>query len=407
MGIAIMELLSLFLLFSPAAPVGVPAPAATVFRHLPEDAVLAVGMDVASFLQGTNQELDRIMSASFLKDSTVFQEGLQVFKAGREDLLAKAKEWGLDPLRDIRYAALFAGLDGQNQGKVLTVFGGKLQKSTLEALAKETGARVDGALWVDETGSTVFGQAADGTVLLGSREWVEMALAGKHRNTAFKSLLADYDRKIYFMAAARFTPSIRNRWLEELEPIFRPLFQHLDGVSLSLTYQGSAFKVLTDSAPFVEVYRGILDGYGQLSEASNQIVDGLLNIGEALLASLEPVSGLGGKLAAEEKEILSILVSKRREVRALWRDLLVHKPTKPRLVVNRAAKSVELKLSGGNPISILMLAGAVTALRSGKPTPPTTIGGPVGIIPGEPDLSDGAGNSPQPKAPPTPQPAKK
>jgi hypothetical protein len=346
----------LFFLFSPQAAYGKPAPAATVFRHVPDEAVLVVGVDVASLVQGMNKNLDRLMNAPFVKNSAAMQPVVAMLKGGREAFRMQAMKVGIDPFKDIRYlmAAMAPTAEGERS---LVVVGGKMPKNALELVGGMMGgAKPEGGIL--NLGNEVMAQARDGTLLTGSRPWVEKALANQHSHKSWKSLLGDYDRKTWLLAAFRPNDRIRDEWRNE-EPAARPLLEHIAGLSIKMTYGGEAIKVVSTDSGFVEVYRGLLEGFGQMSTAAHQFGTGLLTLAEAYLGSLHPVSALAKQLPEEERALIEVLVKNRKAIRKLAQDMLLGKKARASVKANKRKKSATLTIKGSGPSSMMFVGAAV------------------------------------------------
>lgn len=352
-----MELVTiLFFLFTPQAPFGQPAPAATVFRHLPDDAVLAVGCDLGSLARGVDRGFDRLLEEPLLAEAKALGPVVQGLKTGRSSMVAEAQKLGIDPFSDLRYlmAALAPAKGGDE--RVLVVVGGKLPGDLLGRIGALRGTQPEGNLLRVDDGE-VFAQANDGTFLMGSEDWVRKALAGRHSHSSFKKLLADYDRRTWFLAAFRPDEKVRAEWKQE-GPLGRPLLEHVAGLSVRMSYGAEKLKVFATGPEFVPVYRGLLDGLGQMATAAHLFARGMLTAGEAYLASLDPVAGLKG-LRPMQKAVIETLVTHRTDIRKLAGRLLVGGTPKARVRANRKARSAELTISGGRGPTSMMLFGGM------------------------------------------------
>jgi hypothetical protein len=372
-GMGMMEIfMALFFLAAPSGPYGKPAPAATVFRHVPEGAVLVVGVDVASLAQGVDQGLGRILKAPFVKKSPILQMGATAVTSAKETMLQKVRELGIDPLRDIRYLMVAMQPPSDGQERILIVAGGKFPAGILDKLAQLSGAqKKDNMLIVgdDPENPLVLTRAGDKTLVFGSRPWVQDALAGKLKNKMLSSLLQDYGRDTYLMVAFRPNESIRADWKTE-DPMAQPLLNHFEAMSVRFTYKSEIIKLVTDDPKFVAVYKGILDGLGQMFVAGWQFASGVLTMGEAYLASLDPVAQLDASLPPEGRQVMRTLVENRREIRKLVQELFLGKKTRATARGLKSKRTAMLTISGHGPSAMMffgaMLGGIVLAGSSEK-----------------------------------------
>ncbi|HUU01277.1 MAG TPA: hypothetical protein VM425_07570 [Myxococcota bacterium] len=384
MGMGMMEIfLALFFLAAPSGPYGQPAPASTVFRHLPEGAVLVVGVDVASLAQGVDQGLGRILKAPFVKKSPVMQMAATAITTAKETMLQKARQLGIDPLKDIRYLMVALQPPHQGQERILLVAGGKFPPGIMDGLAGLTGAqKKDNMLIVDDDPENpmVLAKAGDKTLVFGSRPWVQDALAGEHKNKTMRSLLKDYGRDTYFMLAFRPNESIRADWKTE-DPMARPLLAHFEAISVRFTYKSEIIKVLTDDPRFVAVYKGLLDGLGQMAVAGWQFAEGALAMGEAYLASLDPVAQLDANLPPEGQQVVRVLVDNRREIRKLVQQMFLGKKTRATASGLKSKRTAMLTISGHGPSSMMFLGvmlGGFAYAGSAYRVPPPVVEAPIG-----------------------------
>lgn len=374
MGLGMMELL-LLLVLSPAAPFGKPADAATVFRHVPDESVLVVTADVASLAQGAQKEFERLLKMPVFNKSVLMQQAAQAMRSGRAMFEARAKRFGVDPFRDIRYATLALGIGEQGE-KFLAVLGGKLPQKAFDTVVADAGATREDGVFVLPGGEQVLARAADGAVLFGSRDWVGTALAGEQRHPSWKRLLSGHDRSTYFMFAFRPGAHILAEWKREMDVVFHPLLiDGFQGMSLRLTYRGSELRVEAPDARRAGVWGGVLRGFGLVSVAGRDAAEGLLQMGESFLASLDPLPALDAA-GPEEKEMLRVLVGHRTEIRKMLVRQLLGKRQKARVRVDKRRKSAILTMSGKGLASVLVLpmsAGMFLMRGSAEEEPATAV----------------------------------
>jgi hypothetical protein len=346
----------LFFLFTPDAPYGQPAPGAKVFKHVPEGAVVVMGLDAASLAQGMEKKLDKLLAAPLLKKSKAMQPVVQALNMGRGMMKAQAQTIGIDPFRDVRYVML-AFQPGPDSERGIIVAGGKFPGDILAKVGKLAGKEPEGDILQLESDG-FLARHKDGSLVFGNKEWVQMALDGKHKNKAMKPLLRDYDRKTWLMVAFRPDETIRRDWKNE-DAMARPILDHIEGLSLRMTYGGEVIKVVATDRKFVDVYKGLLDGFGQMSAASHQFATGALDSAEGFLASLDPVSALGAEMGPVESAIVSTLVENRKEIRKLIKDLILGKKVSARVKANKARRTAELTIKGRGPSTMMFLGGVV------------------------------------------------
>jgi hypothetical protein len=200
----------------------------------------------------------------------------------------------------------------------------------------------------------VLARAKDGTVLLGSPGLVEQALTGKHNNRAIKPLLRGFDRRTYLLVAFQPDQKIHDEWEKE-DPFARPLLQSLKGLSVRMTYKNTVIKVHTSEPKFVKAWGGMLEGLGKLAMATWYASDGMLDIAEAYLSSLDPLSQIAADMPADERAVLDTLVTHRREIAKLAGDLFLGKKTKAAMRTNMKEKSATLTVSSLTMAPLLLV----------------------------------------------------
>lgn len=372
--VGMMELFWLFFLFLPTHPAGTPAPVAKVLKYVPPEAEFVLAADVASLGRGMNQGVDELLATKFMKSSQALKQASQMITAGRDQFVAQAGEFGLHPFKDIRYATLSVGGLQAPQPKMLVAAGGKISDKTLQAIAVKAGAKQDGALWIfpEDGGQFVMARAKDSTVLAGTRDWVELALAGKARCPAMKPLLSRYDGKTFLLMAFRSTEQMRAEWDKDADWIARPLLASMQGLALQMTYSGWSIKVQTDKQG-VAVWRDLLYGLGRFAAAAREASDGFLFIGKGLLASLAPVAELKHDLGPEQVEVLEAFVANRDELHKLMTKRFVGPAPKTKVMTNRRQASVTLTVTGRTAALTLIPfvggAGAWLLMGSAEPEP--------------------------------------
>ncbi|MBW1809550.1 MAG: hypothetical protein JRJ87_15255 [Deltaproteobacteria bacterium] len=381
---AAMELILLLFFFSPEAPYGQPARANKIFQHVPADAMFVITADVASIGQGMNKGLDKLLAAPFIKKSAALQQGAQAIRMGKQMLMNEVDKFGLDPFKDIRYITVCFSVDPEKGERGLIIVGDRIPQKTFEALINMSGAQPKGDLYIIEQGGSSGPQVAartkNGTVLFGDQQWVEMALAKKHRHKAMQTLLKSHDKKTYLMFAFKLNETIRNEIRDEAEPLLRPLFTSLEGGSVRLTYKGAEIKVLASKKQYVQAWGGILDGSGRMISAYHQAAEGFLIMAEAFLSSLDPVASLGLELGQEEKDVIETLVTQRSAIhKYLITTFLGSKPPVVKTKVNLKAKSATLLLTGRGPGGIALLGGMAgwLMLSRSHQKAPSVIEGPA------------------------------
>ena len=361
-------------MFLPTQPAGTPAPPATVLKYVPPEAAFVMAADVASLGRGMNKGVDELLATKFMKSSDALVQASQMITQGRDQLKTQTAQFGLDPFKDIRFATLSVGDLGAPSPKLLAALGGKIPDKTLEAMAKEGQAKKEGALWVfpEDGGQFVMARAKDKTVLVGTRAWVELALAGKARCPAMKPLLARYDRKTFLLVAFRTTEEIRDQWRREADWVARPLLGSLEGLALQLQYKGWSLKVMTDKNG-VAVWQDLLYGVGRFAAASREAADGVLFIGKGLLASLDPVAELKADLGPEETQVIEALVEHRGELHKLMAKNFVGPAPKTKVMANKRQASVTLNVTGRTgTLTLIPFLGGMGAwlMLSGAEEPP-------------------------------------
>ncbi len=384
--VGMMELFWMFFLFLPTQPAGTPAAPAKVLKYVPPGAQFVLAADVASLGRGMNQGVDELLATRFMKSSPALEQASQMITTGRDQFIAQAGEFGLHPFKDIRYATLSVGGFQAPQPKLLLAAGGKISDKTLLAIAAKAGAKQEGALWIfpEDGGQFVMARAKDATVLAGSRDWVELALAGKARCPAMKALLSRYDKKTYLLMAFRNTPAMRAEWDRDADWIARPLLASLQGLAMQLTYGGWSLKVLTTKKG-VPVWQDILYGLGRFAAAARDASDGFLFIGKGLLTSLSPVAELKHDMGPEQVKVLEALVAHRDELHKLMSKRFVGPAPRTKVMANKRQASVTLNVTGKTAaltlIPFLGGAGAWFMLGSAEPEPAMA---PVQAAPAEP-----------------------
>jgi hypothetical protein len=369
-----MELIFLLFFFSPEAAYGQPANANKIFQHVPADAMFVLAADSASIGQGMNKGLDKLLAAPFIKKSAAMQQGAMAIRMGKQMLMQEMDKFGIDPFKDIRYVTLCFTPDPEKGERGLVIVGDKIPQKAFNALINMSGAQPQGDVYVVEQGGSSGPQVAartkDGTVLFGDKQWVEMALAKKHRHKAMHPLLRSYDKRTYLMLAFKLNESMRKEIKDEAEPLLRPLFTSLEGGSIRLTYKGAEIKVLASNKQFTRAWGGLLDGSGRMISAYHQAAEGFLIMGEAFLSSLDPVASLGLELNQEEKDVIETLVTQRSVIRKyLVKTFLGTKPPVVKTKVNLKAKSATLTLTGRGPGGIALLGGMAGWLMLGASSP--------------------------------------
>jgi len=354
-----MEFFWLFLLFLPTQPAGRPATPAQVLKYVPPEAVLVVATDVASLSHGMNQGLDELLDAKFMKSTEALVQAGAMITQGRDQLKAQTAKYGLDPFKDIRWATVsMGGLQGP-EPKLLAAVGGKIPAKTLQALAADAGAKQEGALWVfpEKGGQFVMARAKDSTVLAGSRDWVELALAGKARCPAMKPLLARFDRKTFMLIAFQVTDQMRADWQADADWEARPLLGSLKGLALQMGYTGWSLKVVTD-AKNLAVWQDLLYGLGRLAAATREATDGMLFIAKGVLASLDPIADQKHDLSPEDTKIFAALIAHRDELHKLLAKRFVGPAPKTKVMANKRQASVTLDVTGRTGALTLIPFGA-------------------------------------------------
>lgn len=372
-GMGIWEIfMMLFLLGAPGAPYGHPAPAATVFGRVPDGAAVVVAVDVASLAQGIDKRIDKLLNMSFVKKSPVLKMAATALEASRQMMLEKVRQIGVDPLKDIRYLTVAFRPPVDGRARVLIVAGGKFPPGILDNLAKLSGSKKDGDLLIiedDPNNQTVLAKADAKTLVFGNRTWVEQARSGKKKNhdKTLRKLLKGFSRSTYFMLAFKPDASIRAEW-NEADPMARPLLDHLRALSVRFGYKNEMIDVVTDDPKFVDIYKGLLDGLGQMAMAGWQFTSGTLAVGEAYLGSLEKVAEFGADLPPEGRQVLRVLIDRRREIRKLLQGLLLGKKTSARALGLKRQRIARLVISGHGASSMMflgaMLGGVFWAVKS-------------------------------------------
>jgi len=363
MGMGIWELVLLLFFLAPDGPVGQPASSAQVFTHVPNDSVLVLSADLASLGQGANTKLDRLLEAPFVEKTPAFKQAAAAVSMGRRMMEAEFDKLEIDVFKDIRYAVLCFTEDPEKGERGMVIAGDKIPQQAFDKLVEISGAKPKGRVFVaqeDRSGPQVLARTEDGTVLFGDQEWVEMALDGKHRHPGWKKLLADHNRKTYFMLAVKLSKNIKEDMQRELEPAFKPLVTGIEGISVRMQYRGSSFRILTSSPKAARVWGGILEGMGKIMVAYHEAAEGFLLMGESFLSSLDPPQKLFADLHGEEGEILGALVANRKEIHKMAKRLFLGtgKP-RARTKVRPAARSATLDITGRGPGSMIMLPAAM------------------------------------------------
>lgn len=361
--LGMMEFFWLFLLFLPTQPAGAPAPAATVLKYVPPEAAFVVAADVASLGKGMNQGVDELLAAKFMSSTEALKQASAMITQGRNQLKAQTDKYGLDPFKDIRFASLSMGDLQASEPKLLVAVGGKIPDKALAAMAAEAGAKQEGALWVlpGDGGRFVMARAKDKTVLAGSRDWVELALAGKARCPAMKPLLSRYDKKTFLLFAFRPSAQMSTEWQQDADWVARPLLASIKGLALQLTYTGWSIKVQTDSKN-VPVWQDLLYGLGRIAVAARETSDGFLFLGKGLLASLDPIAAQKHDMGPEEAQVLAAVVAHRDELHKLMAKHFVGPAPKTKVMANKRQASVSLNVTGRTgALSLIPFIGGMGA----------------------------------------------
>ncbi len=286
------EFVMMMLLWLPSSPVGQPATPAKVFRYVPAQANITVGVDVGSLTTSTMRGLIDLGQQSFIKRSKVLSARYSQINQGMQRVLQVAKMMGgLDPIRDIRYVTASAEIVLGKQPRWVVAVGGNLRKQLVQRMAlgaRAAGPRqlANGQLYAStRRGNPSFGWTKDDVLLVGSGALLEQLLKRRPRPTKLARLaMSQYDGQTLSTAAIRpGRGQMRKRIIRRMPAFLHNLGGSLDSVVLSIRYDGLRLALAGNNGRVLARYRKLLDGAGDYLAAAELIARGSLKVGDGLV----------------------------------------------------------------------------------------------------------------------------
>jgi hypothetical protein len=287
------ELMLMMLLWLPSSPVGQPATPTTVFRYVPAQANMTVGVDVGSLTTSAMRGFIDLGQQPFIKRSRdLSRRYAQVNRAVQRGLQVMKMMGNLDPIRDVRYLTASARVEPGKRPLWVVAVGGNLKAQLVERMA--LGARAagptqlaNGRLYAStRRGRPSFGWTKDDVLLVGSEPLLKQLLRRKPRPSKLARLaMSQYDGQTMFTAALRpGRGQARKRLTRSMPPFLRNLGGSLDGMAFSLRYDGLRLALAGTNGRVLARFRKLLDGGGDYLAAAELIARGSLKVGDGLLS---------------------------------------------------------------------------------------------------------------------------
>ena len=330
-GIGIYQIISLLLALAGFGVSANPKPATVnaVLNYAPADSDVYLFTDLVTVVPGNYQAFEKLADAPELKDSPAIHDGISKAVAKMESMRGLVKTAvGVDLATDINdvtlfmhFAAAASGDHSDRNDSLMLVVHGHFPSDLIDRVSKMSHMPIEtlngvSALSFDKYTAAL---AKDGTLLLGSKDWVAPRLGSKWSALPrpATSSLARFGKiiesKPAFAIGINITDSLMTRVPSQEAPFkklmlgYQLAFLHnYDFIGGSVNSTGVSWEHYCKTAQAYDDTVTLFDGYVDLMRASQLAPRGFLRLGLAMVDSFATASPVAKELADHKKDLMTL-----------------------------------------------------------------------------------------------------